>query len=359
MTDFPYFRKGLPGAAPSVAASKALPVVRTSISNPEKYIVEPGLAHAINVALLLGRPLLLTGDPGVGKTDLAKVIAHELRETADGPDLPVHKFETNSASAARDLFYTYDAIAAFRSKDAEQDARWFITLQALGLAIVEAFEEKAVAEVLPKRADEYQHNGPRRAVVLIDEIDKAPRDFPNDILNQIERLYFRIPEFRNIATPGAGDRDFAFPKDKRPIVVITSNAEKTLPDPFIRRCIYYHIDRPAGPRLREIVAARLSDIVDNETSSRNGAGTHEAGRDLVETAIAVFEKLVEMRIDSPLSTAELLDWIQVLAHRIGGSRVTTENQHVLTETLPALVKQEEDLKAARRAIAEVLDPNSL
>src|SRR5215471_12991577 len=192
---YPYFARGLTIAGTGYRAEDVPTFKRSPMEDPKFYIPHPDLSHAVNVALILGMPLLVTGEPGTGKTQLASVIA-------DALSCPLHKFEVKSTSMARDLFYTFDAVVSFKMRDIT-DQRVFIRYQALGRAILDAFPADAVAHLLPKQGNDYIHEGPRRAVVLIDEIDKAPRDFPNDLLNEVERLYFRIPELWNATSPGA------------------------------------------------------------------------------------------------------------------------------------------------------------
>ena len=236
------------GSQPAMETPVELPVSqRTMLMQPDKYIADPGLVHACNVALLLGQPLLLTGEAGTGKTLFAYSLAREL-----GLGEPL-KFESKSNSVARDLFYTYDTLRRFQDAqggrgDGRKDSRPFdyLTYQALGIAILQTRDKAEVAELLPST---FKHLGKTRSVVLIDEIDKAPRDFPNDVLNELELLYFRIPEIDNIKI----DSD---PK-LQPLVVITSNSEKDLPDAFLRRCVYYNIPFPDRKRLEAIVANRL------------------------------------------------------------------------------------------------------
>src|SRR5215213_9829512 len=140
---------------------------RARLTAPEGYWADPGLVDAVNVALLLGQPLLLTGQPGTGKTQLACSLAWEL-----GFGKPL-KFETKSTNTARDLFYTYDALGRFQAKESGLSVRAvdYLSYGALGLAILLANEEPTVANLLPSGM---KHGGRQRSVVLIDEIDKAP-----------------------------------------------------------------------------------------------------------------------------------------------------------------------------------------
>ena len=140
------------------------------------------------------------------------------------------KFEIKSTSTARDLFYTYDALKRIQdihSGVSSSELLNYITYQALGLAILKTKEPSEVKNLL---SAEFAHVGKSRSVVLIDEMDKAPRDFPNDLLNELEHLYFRIPELGNVKVEAD--------PTLQPIVIITSNSEKDLPEAFLRRCIY-------------------------------------------------------------------------------------------------------------------------
>ncbi len=350
---FPYYNRGKPAGSAHGEEIAALDLSGTD--DPEDYECSEPLSHAVNAALILGRPLLVTGEPGTGKTQLAYSIAYALKllESHKAPDRPaiprVLKFETKSTSQARDLFYTYDAVRAFKSGDGLFEQRDFIEYQALGKAILEAFDkdtpEGAFLKALLSDADFARHKGPRRSVVLIDEVDKAPRDFPNDLLNEIDRMYFRVPELGRTATPGAdaGDRVSGVPAQYRPIVILTSNSEKALPEPFLRRCVYHHIAFPDEHAIREIVSKRLPKV-------KGGA--------FLEDALEFFWRMRGRKggpiLNKPPSTAELLDWLQVIGNawtiRASDSSDLTD---LWRQSLPALVKNRDDLDKALRFLRPV------
>lgn len=330
---YPYFTRGLTPTQSSIRAEDVPTLQRSRMEDPGAYIPHPDLSHAVNVALILGMPLLVTGEPGTGKTQLASVVSDALR-------CPLHKFEVKSTSMARDLFYTFDAVTSFKMREIT-DNRVFIRYQALGRAILDAFTAEQVAHLLPPQGGDYLHQGPRRAVVLIDEIDKAPRDFPNDLLNEVERLYFRVPELWNAGSPGADQGSVGIHPQRRPIIIVTSNSEKGLPDPFLRRCIYYDIPFPEPEQMREIVAARIAGLTSTDP--------------LLADALDLFYRLRHTRRETSLkkepSTAELLNWLQILMHRGAAPGQSLKLQKGLVkQTLSTLVKSSDDRREAEEFV---------
>ncbi|MDJ0797258.1 MAG: MoxR family ATPase [Calothrix sp. MO_167.B12] len=300
---------------------------RSQLLQPENYIADAGLKDACNVALLLGQPLLLTGEPGTGKTQLAYSLAWEL-----GLEQPL-KFETKSTSIARDLFYTYDALKRFQDVQSGVVATKFldyITFQALGSAILRSRNPDEVKHLLPS---EILHSQKGRSVVLIDEIDKAPRDFPNDLLNELELMYFRIPELAN-------EKIFGDP-NLQPIVIITSNSEKDLPDAFLRRCIYYNIPFPKTERLAEIVVNRLGI----------NAGSSSP---FLQAALNLFYRLraPQSGLRKKPATSELLGWLIILQKFSRELENPLMQREVVFGTLSSLIKTAEDQEKAEKIVEQ-------
>lgn len=269
-----------------------------SLIDSSKYIASGALKSAVNVALALGQPLLLTGEPGTGKTQLAANIAYQL-------EIDCYKFHTKSTSTARDLFYRYDALRHFHDAQVKKqltiDTADYIQLEALGKAIVESKD--------------------KRAVVLIDEIDKAPRDFPNDVLNELDNMTFAIQET---------GQEYEAHLANRPIVIITSNSEKNLPDAFLRRCIFYHIPFPDKKLLTQIVNNRL-------------ALSPQFSDKMITAAIDHFLTIRSSGLRKKPATAELLAWIHILDQlEIDLTQDFPLQIQRLKQTYAILVKNQED-----------------
>ena len=304
-----------------------LPVPRHSnLVKPEKYLPDPGLVDAANVAIMLGQPLLLTGEAGTGKTQFAYSLAWEL-----GLGEPLN-FETKSNSVARDIFYTYDALKRFQDVQSglqPESIIPYLTYQALGIAIMYTRSWNENKDLVGENFPEVKKA--TRSVVLIDEIDKAPRDFPNDILNEIENMYFRIPEMGNVKVEAN--------RDLPPIVVITSNSEKDLPDAFLRRCVYYNIPFPDKERLQKIISNRLGTYV---------GGIDEFIDDALDLFFALREAPGELR--KPPSTAEMLGWMLTLKYMAPDDDNPLLRGELAIRTLSNLIKTTADQEKARSIV---------
>jgi MoxR-like ATPase len=320
------FYDNVPGQRRPGLAERLPSSTRIDRLRPDAYLADQGLVDAVNVTLLLGQPPLLTGEPGTGKTTLASSVAWKL-----GLDDPL-KFETKSTSTASDLFYHYNALARFHAAQAGAGRTRtldYVTYHALGIAILRANDESAVKEYLP---DGFVHGGRRRSVVLVDEVDKAPRDFPNDILNEVEAMYFRVPEL--------GDAVIAAEGGLQPIMIITSNSEKNLPDAFLRRCAYYHIPFPKRERLVEIIESRLG----------KSAGFVDP---FLNDALDLFERLREAAagLRKRPSVAELLSWLVALRELAPDvENPLADVPGSAARTLSLLVKTAEDRELARAIV---------
>ena len=257
------------------------------------YIASDELRHAVNVAVALARPLLLRGEPGTGKTLLAENLAAAL-------GLPLIRWHVKSTTKARDGLYVYDTVARlhdsrFGDGDVKDVAR-YIKLGPLGEAL----------------------SAPSRVVLLIDEIDKADLEFPNDLLHELDAMRFHIDETgREVSAR------------ERPVVVITSNNEKELPDAFLRRCVFHYIEFPNRDLMTKIVKVHHPDLSDR----------------VLDQTLEVFYNLrATPRLRKRPSTSELIDWICALRKagvdlgRVGGG----------IPFLGTLLKTEQDVEAVSK-----------
>ncbi len=258
----------------------------------EDYIASPDLVDAVNVAISLEKPLLIKGEPGTGKTRLAEAIAEGL-----GMDLvPWH---IKSTTKAQDGLYVYDTVARlndarFSDRDIS-DIRQYIRMGALGRAF---------------RAEQ-------RCVVLVDEIDKADMEFPNDLLHELDRMSFAVAE--------TGEQVTA---QQRPIVIVTSNNEKELPDAFLRRCVFHWIAFPDVELMRDIVRVHHPDVEQK----------------LLDEVLVRFYWIREQpEVRKRPSTSELVDWIAAL-RRAG---IGADDLGEAMPFLGVLLKREQDIEAVR------------
>jgi MoxR-like ATPase len=260
------------------------------------YIAAPALMQTVNVAVQLSRPLLIKGEPGTGKTMLAQSIAR-------GLGVPLLIWNVKSTTKAQDGLYVYDTVqrlydGQFGDRDVSDIAQ-YIKLGKLG--------ESFCSE--------------ERVVLLIDEIDKADLEFPNDLLWELDQMEFHIPETRQ-----------TIKAKLRPIVLITSNAEKELPDAFLRRCVFHYIEFPDKEMMERIVRVHVPTL----------------DQRLLDLATQAFYWLRDVPgLQKKPSTSELIDWVQALER--GG----VDHESIVTRLpfMGVLLKKDHDVDVAQRALS--------
>ncbi len=265
----------------------------------ERYIATEDLRIGVNAAITLERPLLVKGEPGTGKTVLAAEIAQAL-------GAPLIEWSIKSTTKAQHGLYEYDAVARLRDGQLGEERVQEIANYIVPGKLWQAF----TAETRP--------------VLLIDEIDKADIEFPNDLLQELDRMTFDVYETRQTVTAR-----------QRPVVIITSNNEKELPDAFLRRCFFHYIAFPDPQTMAEIVAVHYPDIEDR----------------LVREALTLFYEIREVPgLKKKPTTSELLDWLKLLlAEKLPPEALRSDDKGSLIPPLyGALLKSEQDIHLFER-----------
>jgi MoxR-like ATPase len=267
-------------------------------STTETYVASDDLAIAVNAAVTLQRPLLVKGEPGTGKTELARQVALSL-------GLPLIEWHVKSTTKAQQGLYEYDAVSRLRDSQ-------------LGEARVQE-----VGNYIRKGKLWQAFEADGRVVLLIDEIDKADIEFPNDLLQELDRMEFHVYETGEMVKAR-----------HRPVVIITSNNEKELPDAFLRRCFFHYIRFPDADTLAAIVRVHFPDIKDR----------------LLTAALTQFFELREVPgLKKKPSTSEVLDWLRLLlAEDLTAEDLRKDAHSALPRLHGALLKNEQDVQLFER-----------
>lgn len=279
---------------------------RSFKADARRFVPSEQMTTAINTAIAVGEPLLITGEPGTGKTQAAYYVAWKL-----GLE-PVRHFQVKSDTTSHDLLYNFDTVRYFHDANVNQQGN----SNGVSLDKADYVEPRALWDAFMTATIQ---NAP--CVLLIDEIDKAPRDFPNDLLHELDKMEFTVIETGEVVQA---------PRNLAPIVFITSNSERRLPEAFLRRCVYHHIrfdDRLAEKALfsRRDEYANLSD-------------------EFLKMALDRFLRLRDRPLRKRPSTGELLVWLRVLALATGTYPEQLEHDLAQLPYLEVLIKDRQDLE---------------
>ena len=263
-----------------------------------EYIATSDLSIAVNAAITLEKPLLIKGEPGTGKTELARQVANSL-------SVPIIEWNIKSTTRAQQGLYEYDAVSRLRDSQ-------------LGNADIDN-----VTNYIKKGKLWEAFIADSKVVLLIDEIDKADIEFPNDLLHELDKMEFHVYETGQQVTA-----------KHRPIIIITSNNEKELPDAFLRRCFFHYIRFPDQSTLEKIVAIHFPNIK----------------KSLLDRALTQFFEIRETPgLKKKPSTSEVLDWLKfLLAEDINPSELRSDPKNILPKLHGALLKNEQDVQLFER-----------
>ncbi|MBV9927016.1 MAG: MoxR family ATPase [Acidobacteria bacterium] len=305
--------------APLTAEEQALLLERpftrlgnTFAEDARRFIPGPQLETAINAAVAVGEPLLITGEPGTGKTQAAYYTAYKL-------GLELLHFQVKSDSSATDLLYHFDTVRYFRDASlGVRDGGAAARAQAGEPHAERALNKEAYLEPRPLWI---AFESPLPMVLLIDEIDKAPRDFPNDLLHELDKMEFTVSETGKVIKAD---------EKVRPIVFITSNSERRLPEPFLRRCVYHHI--------------RFDERLIAEAVHRRSDEYRHLDRTFLDMAIQRFLALRQRNLRKRPSTGELLVWLRVMSTALGTVPEVLDSNLSKLPFLGTLLKDHQDIE---------------
>ena len=263
----------------------------------ENYIASDELRLAVNAAITLEKPLLIKGEPGTGKTQLAEELAKSL-------NCKLYQWHIKSTTKAQQGLYEYDAVSRLRDSQLGDEKVNDIGNYIIKGKLWQAFEEE------------------QRPILLIDEIDKADIEFPNDLLQELDKMEFFVYETQQVIKA-----------KQRPIIIITSNNEKELPDAFLRRCFFHYIKFPTKTEMQQIIDVHHPQVK----------------KDLLKQTLDVFFELRELKgIKKKPSTSELIDWLKLLMADDISQEVLMDNKSDIIPLFGALLKNEQDVSLIER-----------